>query len=248
MKMSLRYHVLVILCLFGMAALMMIAAVNFADLAKAGGANTWDTASLRSVVRITAGQGRGSGVIIGAKKVTGGYRVSIITNEHVVKNLCNEVGSPEWRHEECTLPRIESALEDGSGKLVRSNALSDLALITITFKVKPSISQISVQPLYAFERVLAIGCGLGVQPFPTEGMISLPRITSPLGLVYILHSAPIINGNSGGGLFAYNAKLRRNELIGINDAIMNGGGSVGVPHMALAIPASTVLAFLAAGA
>ncbi len=158
----------------------------------------------------------GSGVIVS----TEGY---ILTNNHVVE----------------AADEIEVALADGrkaSGKVVGSDAETDLAVIKISLPNLPAITLGRVEHSKVGDVVLAIGNPFGVGQTVTMGIVSaLGR--NHLGINtfenFIQTDAAINPGNSGGALIDTHG-----NLLGINTAIYSrSGGSLGI---GFAIPVSTV--------
>ncbi len=158
----------------------------------------------------------GSGVIVS----TEGY---ILTNNHVVE----------------AADEIEVALADGrkaSGKVVGSDAETDLAVIKITLPNLPAITLGRLEQSKVGDVVLAIGNPFGVGQTVTMGIVSaLGR--NHLGINtfenFIQTDAAINPGNSGGALIDTNG-----NLLGINTAIYSrSGGSLGI---GFAIPVTTV--------
>ncbi len=160
----------------------------------------------------TAGQpfeGLGSGVIINAAK---GY---VLTNNHVISQA----------------NKISVQLSDGrefDAKLIGSDEQSDIALIQIQ---NPSnLTQIKVadsDKLRVGDFAVAVGNPFGLGQTATSGIISgLGRSGLSLEGIenFIQTDASINRGNSGGALLNLNG-----ELIGINTAILSGGGgSIGI--------------------
>ncbi len=158
----------------------------------------------------------GSGVIVS----TQGY---ILTNNHVIE----------------AADEIEVALADGRkavGKVVGTDAETDLAVIKINLPDLPAIILGRVEQSKVGDVVLAIGNPFGVGQTVTMGIVSaLGR--SHLGINtfenFIQTDAAINPGNSGGALIDTNG-----NLLGINTAIYSrSGGSLGI---GFAIPVSTV--------
>lgn len=159
--------------------------------------------------------GLGSGIIFNAAR---GY---VLTNYHVVKNA----------------KIIVVTLYDGRrlrGKLLGSDAKSDIAVLKITAKHLQALKLGDSSKLNVGDYVAAIGSPFGLRQTVTSGVISgLGR--SHLGIEgyenFIQTDAPINPGNSGGALVNMTG-----ELIGINTAIITPssiGGNIGI---GMAIP------------
>ena len=134
--------------------------------------------TVRPVVKIVSATGNlGSGVVIYSNKFT-----LIISNEHVVGKL-----SPK---------SVEINGKKHKGTLLKSDAKADLALIRVA-TTTAYVAQVSTEPnLFVFEKVILVGCGQGLSPGPSLGIIS--RIDTEHG---IMVDASIISGMSGGGVF-----------------------------------------------
>jgi len=158
----------------------------------------------------------GSGVIIDPE----GH---VVTNEHVVRKAS----------------RIDVTLSDGSkyeGKLLSSDAESDLALIQLNSKKPlPAITLGRSDDLMIGEPVIALGNPFGLESTVTTGVVSAKNRSVTLegheaysGLIQT--DAAINPGNSGGALVNING-----DLIGINVAIRADAQGIG-----FAIPADRV--------
>jgi S1-C subfamily serine protease len=201
---------------------------------------------MRSVVFVAAENASGSGVIVKTKKAKKGYIATVVTNYHVIAKLCNTRG-PKMTCKQPTIylygKKVDvNSSEEAKGTIIKYDSNKDLAMITVPVLYKPVSAIMTNATLDMFEQVWAIGAGLGLPPFPTVGMISIPDLNGD-----IVHSAMIISGNSGGGLFIYNRKKHRYELVGINFAIAlkpEKLGEVPITHIAFAIPIPTLKKFL----
>lgn len=148
-------------------------------------------------------QGLGSGVILDAER---GY---ILTNFHVI------------RHAE----EIVVTLHDGrrlDAEVVGSDHATDLALLRVEADGLQAVAIADSDALRVGDFVVAIGNPFGLGQTVTSGIVSaLGR--SGLGIEsyedFIQTDASINPGNSGGALVNL-----RGELVGINTAILSGGG------------------------
>ncbi|WP_129044500.1 S1C family serine protease [Companilactobacillus metriopterae] len=175
----------------------------------------------------------GSGVIY-SKENGKGY---IVTNNHVVD------GSDQ----------IEIILKDGTkltGKLIGSDATTDLAVIEIDGDKVPAIASFgnsdSVQPA---DSVIAIGSPLGSEyaTSVTQGIVSATNRTvqtqdqttgQTIGEATVIQTDAAINpGNSGGPLVNSNG-----QIIGINSMkLTSGTDGTSVEGMGFAIPSNEVV-------
>jgi serine protease Do len=154
----------------------------------------------------------GSGVIVSAD----GY---ILTNEHVVDGATH----------------IKVALQDQrefEAKVVGKDAPTDIAVLKVDATGLPVIPFGNSSKMAPGDFVLAIGDPFGVGQTVTMGIVSAVG-RGDLGIEdyedFIQTDAAVNPGNSGGALI--NA---RGELIGINTAILTGGG--GSQGVGFAIP------------
>jgi len=152
--------------------------------------------------------GRGSGVIIDAKK---GY---VVTNNHVIDKA----------------DEISITLQDDrtfNATVIGTDPETDVALLQVSADNLMALPMANSDKLRVGDFVVAIGNPFGLGQTVTSGIISaLGR--SGLGIEgyedFIQTDASINPGNSGGALINL-----RGELIGINTAILApGGGNVGI--------------------
>ena len=166
-------------------------------------------------------QSLGSGVVIDAK------RGLILTNNHVI------AGADD----------IQVALADGrsfTAEVVGSDEDSDVGVIRIDAKDLVAVPLARSGGLRVGDFVVAVGNPFGLGQTVTSGIVSaLGRHGLP-GLGYqnfIQTDASINPGNSGGALVNL-----RGELIGINTAIFNpGGSSAGNIGIGFAIPSDLAM-------
>ena len=93
-------------------------------------------------------------------------------------------------------------------------------------------------PIYLTDMVYAVGAGLGRPPFMTSGELGF--VDEEInGYRYMLATAPIIFGNSGGALFRFSDDRDHYELIGVPSRVSAAGFSI-VAHMGWVIPIETV--------
>jgi Do/DeqQ family serine protease len=154
----------------------------------------------------------GSGVIVNAN----GY---ILTNYHVVKDSSD----------------VRVSLADKRefrGKVVGTDSRTDLAVVKIDATGLPVMRLGDSSKIEVGDFCLAVGDPFGLGQTVTSGIISATG-RSGLGIEayedFIQTDAPINPGNSGGALVDVNG-----NLIGINTAILSGGG--GNEGVGFAIP------------
>ncbi|KKL73374.1 hypothetical protein LCGC14_2075510 [marine sediment metagenome] len=217
---------------------------------------------LYPVVVVATGSGLGSGTVIFSAEVDGAWQTYVLTNHHVVRSAITvkEEWDPksqeEVKREQRSPVQVrwfdynDYSREIGTrgqiADIVAYDATLDLALLQTrdTERGVDDVAHLMPEdaPLYLFEITWAVGAGLGKPPFPTEGAVS--NLDQRIGgQPYILSSAPIIFGNSGGALFHWSPERSRYEFIGV-PAKVSGTWSGVVTHMAWAIPLTTVREFL----
>ena len=218
---------------------------------------------LYPVVVVAAGSSLGSGTVIFSTEVDDAWQTYVLTNHHVIRSAITV--KEEWdsktqeevKREQRSPVQVrwydynDYSREIGTrgqiADIVAYDATLDLALLQ-TRDTEGGVDHVAhLMPedatLYLFEITWAVGAGLGKPPFPTEGAVSNldQRIN---GQPYILSSAPIIFGNSGGALFHWSPERSRYEFIGVPAKVSVVGFSSVVTHMAWAIPLATVREFL----
>ena len=175
-----------------------------------------------SVVRIEAGAGHGSGVVVSDE----GH---IVTNAHVV-------GVARF---------VEVKTFDGEVRVatvLRSDPTEDLALLVVPSAPgswKP-VALLEVPRPTVGQEVVAIGHPLGLNWTLTRGVVSAYRRAGEAGAVEMIQTdAAISPGNSGGPLLDYHG-----HLIGIVTSKIVAPGSA---NLAFARPVSALRSFLAQG-
>jgi len=181
---------------------------------------------LMPVVKIRTGNGTGSGVIISDKH--------ILTAAHVVGDeITVQVIAYSYHQDTRALSCLASCL---SAFVVMTDTVKDLALLELKSTIC-SLKSAELAPRnytpYIFTEVYAVGCSLGLDPRPSEGIISVVSNTE------WEISAPIIPGNSGGGVFLKST----HELIGIAVWIRTYGWQV-IPQMAGIVRLQDIYEFL----
>jgi serine protease Do/serine protease DegQ len=162
-------------------------------------------------------QSAGSGVIVDAKN---GY---IITNNHVIENAS-----------EITITLLDN--RSFSAKVIGTDEGSDVAVLQAKEPNLVAMALGDSSKLEVGDYVVAIGNPFGLQHTVTAGIVSaLGRSgITPEGYEDFIQTDASINpGNSGGALVNL-----RGELVGINSAILSGGGgNIGI---GFAIPVNMI--------
>jgi S1-C subfamily serine protease len=215
-----------------------------------------------SVVLVDVGLGSGSGTVIYSAQRDDEWHTYILTNEHVIAGLVTI--NEEWSSAAGKKIKVErrkplearwfqyndySRAIGNAGKrasIVAWDKGIDLALVRVddTERGVGHVAALMPEGEYPHltEKVWAVGAGLGRPPFATEGRVSLlDEIID--GEKYILMSAPIIFGNSGGALFRWSETRTRYELVGVPSRGTRVWSTV-VQSMSFAIPMQTVYRFL----
>lgn len=217
---------------------------------------------LYTVVQVQSGFSRGSGTVIWSGQRNGRWETYILTNHHVIDDSVKI--EEEWDSDQGKEVKRESrdpvtALWFGYNDFSRSIGTSgreatieaydkkaDLALLKLREKESgvPFVAGLipEGETIYLFDPTFAVGSGMGRPPFATDGMVAYldGRID---GHRYMMSTAPIIFGNSGGALFRYSGERDRYELIGVPSRGTVAGFSI-VEHMAWSIVIETVRGFL----
>ncbi len=164
-------------------------------------------------------QSAGSGVVVDAAS---GY---IITNAHVIENATEITVTAQDDHEY-------------KAQVVGADKGSDIAVLKLKEgKLPAAITLGDSSKLEVGDFVVAIGNPFGLQHTVTSGIVSAlgrtPRLSRDSYEDFIQTDASINPGNSGGALVNL-----RGELVGINSAILSGGGgNIGI---GFAIPVNMV--------
>ncbi len=167
-------------------------------------------------------QSAGSGVIVDARN---GY---IITNAHVIENA-----------DEITVTLLDN--RSIKAEVVGSDMGSDVALLKVKTTNLAAMPLADSTKAEVGDFVVAIGNPFGLQHTVTSGIISgLGRsgISRDGYEDFIQTDASINPGNSGGALVNL-----RGELVGINSAILSGGGGGNI-GIGFAIPSNMVKAIM----
>ena len=217
---------------------------------------------LYPLVSVEASNGNGSGTVIYSKAGKKGWETFILTNHHVISSAISV--EQEWDPRKKKKIDIErrttvnvrwfiynklSRFVGTSGKvvdIVAYDRAADLALLKVRDSER-GVKHVAYlrpwcEPIYLFDPVYAVGAGLGKPPFATEGTLGLFD-EEIQGYRYLLATAPIIYGNSGGALFRWDTPKGRFEMIGVPSQVSVTWTSV-ISHMAWNIPRTTIWEFL----
>jgi len=160
-------------------------------------------------------QSLGSGVIITSDG-------TILTNNHVIDGA--------------TEIKVELAdKRDFTAKLVGTDPLSDIAVLKINATGLPTLPIGDSSRLQVGDVVLAVGDPFGIGETATMGIVSATGRAMNMQIEryedFIQTDAAINPGNSGGAMIDLHG-----NLVGINTAILSGGGTGGNEGIGFAIP------------
>jgi len=222
---------------FWVAALTITAVLLTTGLSfSANAAGNRATQMLRPVVKIVDTRGYGSGVVF-KNDEKGTY---ILTAWHVVSSG-DEVRVGWWNGEKYDVH---------TGTVTYFEEPQDLAVVFVPNVHARTAALARDYTPRVFDEVWKVGAGIGHPPFPTRGVVSLPRVPE-YGVDYMMVTAPVVNGDSGGGVFVL--RNGRYELIGLVDSL--GDVKTAIPmtpylsqllvwHIAYIKPMSRVVPFL----
>ena len=243
------------------AGLMLLFGLQ--NRAVAGECSAKHSEMLYTTVLVDTKSGSGSGTVIYSAEKDGEWATYILTNYHVIRTAIRvreEWDSKQGKKIEKERRQAVKAVwfdyndcsrsignRGKTANIVAYDKAADLALLKLV-DTERGVNQVAAMfPENDFvtlgDQVWAVGAGLGIQPFMTVGLLSFQDQQID-GYRYMLSSAPIIFGNSGGALFTYSAARVRYELIGVPSRVSAMGWGNAVPHMAWSIPISTVREFI----
>jgi S1-C subfamily serine protease len=213
--------------------------------------------TLYPTVRITANRAKGSGTIVYSKDREEpdedgelGYSTYILTNHHVIADairvekefdpLKGKYVTKDYRDRvqiEAYTYKNRSTITSrttAEAEIIAYSAKRDLAVLRVLSNEKfPFIARLlpdkKSREVHVFDKVFVVGCGLGMQPFPTSGMLTAKDIEID-HYPYWMGSAPAIYGNSGGAVFLG----RTLEMMGVVSRVSVSGGMFGgspITHM-----------------
>jgi len=216
------------------------------------------TEMLNVVVRLKHLAGLGSGVLIYRERTVRNIRYVyyVITNEHVVASRfatkLNVDGARKLYGMVLADPGVTIRVfsnavtewKEYDGEVIAESPENDLALIKFqTSDYLPNITMLTdteaVSQTEIFDSVYAVGCQLGELSIPTEGIVS--GFIFQNNLMLIIHTAHVLPGSSGGGLFKKHDG--QYHLIGLPSAIRRYNFQL-IPHYSYAVSAEMIYRFL----
>ena len=224
------------------------------------GCNARHTEMLYTVTLLDVRRGSGSATVIYSSIRDDEVHTYLLTNHHVIRSAISI--EKEWSPKKGKKIDVErrsqveaywqqyNQCSRSVGKIGRRAEIvaydegKDLGLVRLIDRerVIEHVARLipEDEPIYLGEEVWAVGAGLGEPPFMTRGEIGfLERQID--AYPYMLSTAPIIFGNSGGALFR--ARKDGYELIGVPSKA-SGAGFQAITHMGWSIPPGTIYAFL----
>lgn len=139
---------------------------------------------LHSVVLVSvANSGTGSGIVMLSDKETNS--TVILTALHVVRK--SNPGD--------LMVTFYPDKEEYPAELIKRSGMYDMALLRVNHYHPYEASHVYLSELNVFTPIMAIGAAMGKKPFPKEGIVE--RYTNS----HMHTSAPIMFGDSGGGVF-----------------------------------------------
>ena len=223
-----------LLAIIAMAMVIIAALAPYAIAAKAD--------MLSYTVRIKDGKMMGSGVVIYSNGDT-----YIATANHVVAKSYEKLEAPDkkgnvtiYRDVDIQFFRYEvgrmKEIIIRKARVVAFDKDIDIAILKLNRRASPiEDGKIATAPIgelpELFDEVYSVGAGLGQFPFPTKGIVaSLDGVSIEPGKndpLFIMHSADVIWGFSGGGLYHLNTLSDTYELVGINVQVAVEMGMIG---------------------
>ncbi|HHI68509.1 MAG TPA: hypothetical protein ENJ97_04195 [Planctomycetes bacterium] len=189
----------------------------------------------------------GSGTLVysGPARKGPGYETFVFTSYHVVRDIFADIPEDKEKVVEVTV-YLPEGKKDFKADLVAQETRIDLAILKLRSKARIPYTASLATPeelknLDVFTKVVAVGCPLGNDPIPTEGVVTdlQNRIG---GANYWMINAPTYLGNSGGGVFLADSR----HLVGVFSKIFTHGkfNPAVVPHMGLCTPLPDILKWL----
>ena len=219
---------------------------------------------LKPVVRVSTDYGSGSGTVIYSedRDEEGEFRTFVITNHHVVapaihvvRKWDNALGKyVHYEKNDQVKVEIFSYLKDGKmvlpqpvqADIVAYNGDEDLAILELYNYPMQVLNTTTLLPedqsLHLFQEVYAVGASLGEDPFSTRGEIAdLEELIE--GKVYVMATAQIIFGNSGGAIFVRGTD-ENYYYVGVPSRIRVTRFGQAMTHMGYFIPPKRIRKFI----
>lgn len=221
---------------------------------------------LSPAVQIESARAQGSGTVVYSKEKDGKVETFVLTNFHVVEGAVTLV--EEYDTEKRAMAKRErrdtvtvrfhryanesrhTGSDNRTAYIAAYDKGADLALLRLDddTQVVPNVAKVAAPNARVDrgEHVWAVGGGLGNAPFATEGLLGSTGHQID-GHPYMMATAPIIFGNSGGALY-HRSESGDYELIGIPSRVASTGNmfvTTAITHIGWHIQLDTVRAFLA---
>lgn len=216
---------------------------------------------LYPIVRVRTERAGGSGTVIYSedREEKGVFKTFILTNYHVIDDAVKiekkwdnlrQAYVNEERNEQVSVETFEwSKGTIVSGKTVKADIVAhkaeeDIAILQLDYKLQvPNVATIldSGSKLRVFQKIYVVGCSLGHEPIHTYGEIT--DLNDKIeGKDYMMGSAQIIFGNSGGAVFTdVDGKF---VFIGIPARVAVSQNAGAITHMAWFVPLSRIIEFI----
>jgi len=218
---------------------------------------------LRPTVRVVSSKHNGSGLIVYSED---GLTL-VLTNAHIIEEDVND----EENLEDTPFIHVDRYNYDENGKLIgfyrRQSEIvaydygNDLAILRMRDKeperyVAHLPTPEFIKNITVFDEVFVVGCSLGHFPVPSKGILSSMNAELQ-NREFWMSSAPLVMGNSGGGCFKWDAKLKKYMLVGVPTAlayIRKGESETSegtddikdiIPHLNYVIPPYRISSFVA---
>lgn len=219
-------------------------------------------AVMKPMVRVQTARATGSGTILYSedREQSGEFQTFVLTNAHVIEGAVHVVKvwdslRSQYRYaeqnEQVTV-ELFLYLRDGRtvvaqpvrADIVAHDDAEDLAVLKLDYPTQcPHVAPMlpASAPVRLLQNVLAVGCSLGVDPIATAGeVLDLEVIIERKP--YLMISAPIIFGNSGGAIFVVTEDGY--FFAGVPARVTVSGGGQAITTMGYAIPIDRVRRFL----
>jgi S1-C subfamily serine protease len=240
---------------------LLLALLAGLSLAAGDSLGTLADSIMKPLVRVSTSAASGSGVLVYSadREGSGEFQTFVLTNHHVVDDAIHV--TKKWdslkqawvyveENDQVTV-EVFSYMRDGrtvvgqpiKADVVAHNAEEDMALLRLDYPIEiPTVARLFPKDgrLVMLQDVYAVGCSLGVDPIATHGQVTdLEELIDHRS--YVMASADIIYGNSGGGVFTVvdgNA-----YFCGIPSRVRVTRGGQALTHMGYFIPPERLYRF-----